>query len=142
VGDDMLTIKELSRRVGIPYTTAIKYLKALQDRGFITVRRDGKRIMYPDNTEEILRQFVELIRNGIPFSQSLKKLAHGDVPLQDPVLEEIRKLRQEIADLKKENQALRDLVQMYLSRLDETKSLPAPKKSFFQRMRAWFKRNK
>ena len=79
----MLTIRELSQRVGLPYTTTIKYLKALQERGFISVRRDGNRVIYPDETEEILRQFVELIRDGVPFSQALEKLARGEVPLKN-----------------------------------------------------------
>ena len=46
--------KELFRRIGIPYTTAVKYLKALQKHGFISVSREGNRVIYPDETEEIL----------------------------------------------------------------------------------------
>lgn len=138
----MLSIRELSERVDIPYTTAVKYLKALQERGFVRVIREGNRSMYSDDTEEILRQFVELIRSGIPFSQALERLARGEHPLRDPVLEELRSLRREIEDLKKENQALRDLVQMYLSVLNEIKGLPAPKKSFWEKLTSFFKRKK
>ena len=130
----MLSVKQLSERVNIPYTTAVKYLKALQERGFVRVRREGNRIMYPDEAEEMLRQLVDLVRSGISFSQALEKLASGEAPLKDPVLEELRRLRHEIEDLKKENQALKDLVMLYLSRLEEIKGLPVPKKPWWKRL--------
>ena len=128
---EMLSVKELSKRVNIPYTTAVKYLKALQERGFVRVKREGKRVLYPDEAEEMLRQLVDLVRSGISFSQALERLARGEIPIKDPVLEELRRLRQEIEELKKENRALRDLVQMYLS---EVKGLPAPKKPWWKRL--------
>ncbi len=130
----MLSVKQLSERVGIPYTTASKYLKALQERGFVRVRREGNRVMYPDEAEELLRQLVELIKSGISFSQALERLSRGEIPLKDPVLEELRRLRREIEDLKKENQALKDLVMLYLSRLEEIRGLPAPKKPWWKRL--------
>jgi len=127
----MLSVKELSERVNIPYTTAAKYLKALQERGFVRVKREGKRVLYPDETEGILRQLVDLVKSGISFSQALDRLSYGENLVKDPVLEEIRRLRREIEDLKKENRALRELVQMYLS---EVKGLPAPKKPWWKRI--------
>ena len=127
----MLSVKELSERVGIPYTTSAKYLKALQERGFVRVKREGKRVLYPDEAEEMLRQLVDLVKSGISFSQALDRLSRGESFVKDPVLEEIRKLRREIEDLKKENRALRELVQMYLS---EIKGLPAPKKPWWKRL--------
>ncbi|WP_448521631.1 hypothetical protein [Pseudothermotoga sp.] len=47
--------------VGIPYTTVVRYLKALEKLGFMSASGEGNRVLYSDETEEILRQFLELI---------------------------------------------------------------------------------
>jgi len=81
---------------------------------------------------------VELIKEGVPFSQALEKPSRGEALLKDPVLEEIRKLRREIENLRKESQVLRNIVQAYLSKIEKLKDLPPSKCSLRERIRAWF----
>jgi len=136
----IMTIRELSRKFKIPYTTTWKYLKILEQRGFIRVTKGDRGAKIDNHAIMIFKDFVDLIKEGHTITSALEKLSAGYIVADRPVIEYLQRLERRIEELEKENRALRDIVQKYLAEIEKLKGLPPPKKSLWQRFKDWWKK--
>lgn len=140
-GGITLNIREVSRMIGLSYSTTWKYLKVLEERGFIRITRSYHGAKITDSDFAILQEFVRLIRDeGISLEGALERLAKGKSGTDETVIEYLRRLEKKIEDLEKENKALREIVQKYLFEVEQLKGLPKPRDSFFSRISKFFRR--
>jgi DNA-binding transcriptional regulator YhcF (GntR family) len=122
-----LNIKGLAHKTGLNYNTAYKYLKVLEKEGLITSRKTANGIEFDDSAVDMLREFANMIKGGLTTPQALEKLKGHDSDLQ--------LVLRKIEALERENQQLRELVQMYLSRIDNLeKALTPPKRSWLSKL--------
>ena len=138
----IMTIRELSRKFKIPYTTTWKYLKILEQRGFIRITKGDRGAKIDNHAIMIFKDFVDLIKEGHTIASALEKLSAGYVVADRPVIEYLQRLEHRIEELEKENRALRDIVQKYLAEIEKLKGLPPPKKKWRERIKAWFTRKR
>ncbi len=108
-----------------------KYVITLNEHGLITVKVNKHSKEVDPHDFEVIKAFVKLIQDGVSFSQALSTLSHSYEDQKQPqdLTKAFQELSKEVHDLKKENESLRELVQMYLSRIDNLeKELMPPKK--------------
>ena len=123
--------------LGISYSTMYKYVITLKEHGLITIKAHKHLKEVDSHDFEVIKAFVKLIREGVSFSQALSTLSRSYEEQKQPqdLTKALQELRNEIHDLKKENESLRELVQMYLSRIDSLeKALMPPKRSWLSRI--------
>ncbi|MCL4407584.1 MAG: helix-turn-helix domain-containing protein [Thermotogae bacterium] len=124
-----MNIKEISRVIGLPYSTTRKYLNTLEEKGLIKQEKTPKGVECDDKAIDILKTLVELVKHE-PLSSAIDKIKSSD-PTLSVLLERMDKLEEE-------NRKLREIVQIYLSRIDklENQLMPPknPKKNLFQRI--------
>lgn len=122
-----MNIKDLAHKTDLPYNTAYKYLKRLVDEGILSSRKTANGIEFDVSAIDTLQALKRLIKNGESLSNAIEKLKGHDPDIQ--------LILKKIEDLERENQQLRDLVQMYLSRIDNLeKALLPPKRSWLSRI--------
>lgn len=126
--------------LNLSYSTTRKYLKALQDRGFITIKMGEHGALLDEHAVKLMTRLVELIRDGNTLQVALEKLARGMEKPSSEIIEYLQRLERRIEELEKENRALRQLIQVYLSRLDEPKGLPKPRRSLLELLKSIFRR--
>ncbi len=126
-----MTISELAKTRNMPYSTVRKYVNALIERGIIAPDRTSHGVVLSPSDVEVFDTLVSFIRSGMPLKTAIDRLAEGRKATTDEVIQYLQRLERKIEELEKENKALRELVQMYLS---EVKGLPAPKKPWWKRL--------
>ena len=126
-----MTISELAKARNMPYSTARKYINALIERGIIAPERTSHGIVLSPSDVEVFDTLVSYIRSGMPLKTAIDRLAQGKSPPANEVIRYLQRLERRIEELERENRALRELIQMYLS---EVKGLPAPKKPWWKRL--------
>ena len=135
-----MTIRGLARKFKIPYSTARKYLKLLENNGFIRIRQSEHGTQIDDYAVSIFEEFLELVKAGNTLQTALEKLAEGSTGPAHVIIDHLKRLERRIEELEKENRALRDIVQKYLAEIEKLKSLPPPRKSLWQRFKDWWKK--
>ena len=115
----------MAHKTDLPYNTAYKYLKRLVDEGILSSRKTANGIEFDVSAVDTLQALKRLIKNGESLSNAIEKLKGHDPDIQ--------LILKKIEDLERENQQLRELVQMYLSRIDE-KALMPPKRSWLSKI--------
>ena len=113
------------------YSTVRKYVNALIERGIITPEKTSHGFVLSPSDVEVFDALVSFIRSGMPLKSAVERVAEGRAPHTNEVIQYLQRLERKIEELEKENKALRELVQMYLS---EVKGLPAPKKPWWKRL--------
>ena len=126
-----MTISELAKTRNMPYSTVRKYVNALIERGIIAPDRTSHGIVLSPSDVEVFDALVSFIRSGMPLKTAIDRLAEGRKATTDEVIQYLQRLEKKIEELEKENKALRELVQMYLS---EVKGLPVPRKPWWKRL--------
>lgn len=126
-----MTISELSKIRNMPYSTVRKYINALIERNIIAPDRTSHGIMLSQYDVEIFDRLVSFIRSGMPLKTAIDRLVEGRKNTTDDVIQYLQRLERRIEELEKENRALREIIQVYLS---EVKSLPASKKPWWKRL--------
>lgn len=109
----------------------------LNEHGLITIKAHKHLKEVDSHDFEVIKAFVKLIQEGVSFSQALRTLSRSYEEQKQPqdLTQALQELRNEVHDLKKENESLRELVQMYLSRIDNLeKALMPPKRSWLSRI--------
>jgi uncharacterized coiled-coil DUF342 family protein len=132
-----MNIREVASLLNISYSTMYKYVINLEKHGLITVKLDKHSKEISSHDFEVVKAFVELIKQGMSFSQALSMLSRSYEDQKEPqdVMEKLQELSREIKDLKKENENLRELIQVYLSRIDNLeKALTPPKRSWLSKL--------
>lgn len=129
-----MNLTELSKKSGIKYHTARKYVKALQEKGIIS---EVSEELIP-----ILKQIAELTASGKTVNEAIDFLVSR--PAKESNFSEILlRLESKIDALEKENRAQKELLQVYLSKIDklqeQVRALPAPKKPVSERVKEWWK---
>lgn len=121
----IMTIRQLSRKVNLPYSTTRKYLKSLEEAGYITLRitEHGARIDH--HTLVIFEELVELIKSGYPLQKALERLGEGRTATESRILEYLSRLEKKVEDLEAENRKLNELLQVYISKVE--RALPSGK---------------
>jgi len=129
-----MNVTELSKKSGLKYHTARKYVKALQERGIIS---EPSEELIP-----ILKQIAELTASGKTVNEAIEFIVSR--PAQEANFSEILlRLEAKIDALEKENRAQKELLQVYLSKIDklqeQIRALPAPKKTVSEKVKQWWK---
>lgn len=131
-----MNIKEIARVMDTPYSTVRKYLNALVEAGILSASKTPKGVEFEDRAVEVLKRLIESINTGESLSSAIEKLKASD-PSQNfqIVLDKLEKLE-------KENRSLREIVQVYLSKIDnlERQLMPPKKEKWFDRVLKIFKR--
>ncbi len=102
------------------------------DEGVISARKTANGIEFDASVVDTLQDLKRLIKNGESLSNAIGKLKG-----RDP---DIHLILKKVEDLERENQQLKELVQMYLSRIDnlEKELMPPKKQSWLSRIfRKW-----
>jgi len=133
-----INIAEISRKSGLNYHTTRKYLMALQSKGIKEL---------PEiQLISILRSIKELTSKGYTVNESIDLILKEDQ--QKKTTDEMFMiLEKKINDLEKENRALKELIQVYLSRIDKLEqkidlipqALPKPREPFWKKITKLFK---
>ena len=133
-----INIAEISRKSGLNYHTTRKYLMALQSKGIKEL---------PEiQLISILRSIKELTSKGYTVNESIDLILKEDQ--QKKTTDEMFMiLEKKINDLEKENRALKELIQVYLSRIDKLEqkidlipqALAKPREPFWKKIRKLFK---
>jgi len=126
-----MTISELAKTRNMPYSTVRKYVNALIERGIIAPERTSHGVVLSSSDVEVFDTLVSLVRSGLPLKSAIDRLAQGREAPADEVIRYLQRLERRIEELEKENRALRELIQVYLS---EVKGLPKPKKPWWKRL--------
>ena len=126
-----LTISELAKTRNMSYSTVRKYVNALIERGIIAPERTSHGFVLSPSDVEVFDTLVSFIRSGMPLKSAIERVAGGKAPHTNEVIQYLQRLEKRIEELEKENRALREIVQMYLS---EVKGLPVPKKPWWKRI--------
>ena len=135
-----MNLFELSKTRNVPYSTVRKYIKALIAHGYINPERSSHGVILRANDVEVFDKLLSLIRSGYPLQTALKMLGEGIKDAKSDIIYYLQRLERRIEELEKENRALRDIVQKYLAEIEKLKGLPPPRKSFWERVKGWFKK--
>lgn len=119
-----MTIKEIADLAGLNYYTVRKYCKALQERG----------IEPTEETVEIVRKIAEMTSSGSTVEDAISSILQTPQRSEEQTFSEILlRLEAKIDRLERENKAQADLLQVYLSKIDDlqetVKALPPPPKN-------------
>lgn len=136
-----MNIKQLSELSGIPYSTVRKYLTVLAQNNLISLNKTQNGVEVNDNAERVFLSFIKFIKSGQTPSEAIKKIVEGNLSQDDAMSLLIEKMER----VEEENRKLRELVQMYLSRVEnleyQIKELMPPKReNFFARIVKRFSR--
>lgn len=115
----------------MPYSTVRKYVNALIELGIIAPEKTSHGFVLSSSDVEVFDALVSLVRSGLPLKSAIDRLAQGREAPTDEVIRYLQRLERRIEELEKENRALRELIQVYLS---EVKGLPKPKKPWWKRL--------
>ncbi len=108
-----MTLKDLSKQAGMNYNTTRKYYMVLQENGLAKSPDSG---LIP-----ILQEIARLSSEGKTVKQAVEIIkTHGISRESD----EMRSLRTEVSELKKEVRSLSELLQLELRNLQEVRALP------------------
>ena len=126
---EVLNLSDLAKSRNVPYSTVRKYVNALSEKGFISLETTPHSVTLRKKDIEVFDKLLALIRSGVSFKKAIEKLGEGEGDNQDNVIDYLRKLERKVDSLEEENRKLRELVQVYLSKVDELqKQLMPPKK--------------
>ncbi len=131
-----MNIKQLSKSTGIPYSTARKYLAVLVQNNLISLSKDKSgTVEIDDGAQRVFVSFVEHIRSGETPSEAIKKMAEENLSKDDALSLLIEKMER----LEDENRKLREIVQVYLSKVENIESrlkelMPPKKNNLFSRI--------
>lgn len=138
-GGGMLKIAEISKKAGLPYSTARKYLMLLQEAGFFESKLvDGAR-MFPPLALPLVMQISRLSSEGLLLAEAVEMLKRGEIE-QSPRVQELEK---KIDDLSKQVRTLSDLLQIALSQSGKIPELTSQAGvvsrvgGFFKRLYHW-----
>lgn len=133
-----INIADLSRKSGLNYHTVRKYLIALESKGI--------KNMPETQLISLLRAIKDLTEKGNTVNQAIDILLREEQE-KKTTEEMFRILEKKIDDLEKENKHLRDLIQVYLSRIDsleqkidKIQALPKPRQSIIEKVKSLFKK--
>lgn len=117
----------------MPYSTVRKYVNALKKKGYISLHVTSRSVILNDHDIEVFDRFSSLIKSGVPFKTALEQLIKTDNNSDNDTVEYLRRLEVKINSLEDENRKLRELVQMYLSKVDDLQNqlMPSRKKGWF-----------
>lgn len=128
-----MTIKEIADLAGLNYYTVRKYCKSLQERG----------IEPTEDTVEIVKKIAEMTSSGSTVEDAISSILQTPRRSEDQTFSEILlRLETKIDKLERENKAQADLLQVYLSKIDDlqdaVKALPPPPKNPLIKIKNFF----
>jgi DNA-binding MarR family transcriptional regulator len=126
---EVLNLSDLAKSRNVPYSTVRKYVNALSEKGFISPETTPHSVTLHKKDIEVFDKLLVLIRSGVSFKKALDKLGEGEDGSRDNVVDYLQRLERKVDSLEEENKKLRELVQVYLSKVDELQNqLMSPKK--------------
>jgi DNA-binding MarR family transcriptional regulator len=132
----MLNLSDLAKSRNVPYSTVRKYVNALSEKGFISPETTPHSVTLRKRDIDIFDKLLALIRSGVSFKKAVEKLGEGEDGDKDDVLDYLQRLERKVDSLEEENKKLRELVQVYLSKVDELQNqlMPPKRRSWFSRI--------
>jgi len=127
----MVKISKIAKKSGLNYHTVRKYLMVLQEEG----------IQLPeDQLVDFVKKIKALTSEGYTVKQAIQRILEKE----DKSVEEMfAVLLKRINELEHQNRQLSDLLQVYLSKINQLEeriqALPKPKRSFWKRIKTFFK---
>jgi len=138
-----VNLRELSKNMNMPYSTVRKYINVLIEHELINPERNNRTLILNTDHVNIFKTLVSLIQSGYSFNTAIQKLKEGFSNPNNEVIQYIQRLEKRIENLEKENRNLNQLIQIYLSKIDniedQIKALPKPKESIWKKIKRLFK---
>ena len=139
-----MNLSDLAKTRSVPYSTVRKYVNALAERELIYPEVGSRSVTIHDNDVEVFDELLRLVRSGISFRSALDRLSEKKISGKSDAVSYFRKIEKKIDSLEEENRKLREIVQVYLSRIESLESqikelMPPRKKGGFWKI---FKRRK
>ncbi len=127
-----MNLSDLAKTRSVPYSTVRKYVNALAERRLIYPEVGSHSVTIRDNDVEVFDELLRLVRSGISFRSAIDRLSEKKRVDQSDEISYLRKIEKKIDSLEEENRKLREIVQVYLSRIEslesQIKELMPPKK--------------
>ncbi len=119
-----MTLRGVARKLGIPYSTARRYLLELRNRGLIRIREGPNGMIIDEDSVSTLEKLMELLKDGYTLKSALDMLKRGEHE------ENISEMLKEILDLQKE----------ILKKLEEIESSSKKRVGFLSKILGFFKK--
>ena len=103
----MLTLRGLSRKLNMPYSTTRKYLFILKDNGFVRVREGPVGLMIDEESQRALERFIGYIREGLTIEGALRKMKENDGRERN-LVERIEKMERDLEEIKESIQEIKN----------------------------------
>ncbi len=134
-----MNLSDLAKTRSVPYSTVRKYVNALAEKGLIYPEVGSRSVTIRDNDVEVFDELLRLVRSGMSFRSALDRLSEKKISGKSDVASYFRKIEKKIDSLEEENRKLREIVQVYLSRIESLESqikelMPPKKKNFLARI--------
>ena len=140
-----MTLKEISEKLGISHASAYRLVNSLVENGLIeVVQEKNNKYIIKDNDFELVKELNNLVKSGFSRNKAVEILKEKNIKSDNiDFFIAFNELKEEIQSLKKENIALKELLQVYLSKIDkledQIKALPKPREPFWKKITKLFK---
>jgi DNA-binding Lrp family transcriptional regulator len=143
-----MTLKEVADKLGVSHSTAYRLVSSLVKNHIIEISHEKNKYIINDSDIVLIRQFHDLIQSGLSSDKAVEVLKENSKISEDLNLSIVlHDLKRQVEELTKENKSLRDLIQVYLSKInsleekiDKIQALPKPRQSIIEKVKSLFKK--